>query len=136
MIDDIKNIKLDNKSIKSFGTTFGIIFLLISLYLFFKEYQFYQYVVYFSLSFFLLGRFAPVILKPTYFLWMIFATILGWIMTRIILSVLFFFIISPIAITSKVFGKQFLQLKWDNAKNTLWNKRLTPFNKNSNLNQY
>ena len=64
----------------------------------------------------------PVILKPLFFVWMVFAAILGWVMTRIILSLLFYFIVSPIGIILKLFNKDFLNL--NNQRNdSYWNYR-------------
>ena len=69
------------------------------------------------------GLVIPIILKPIYFLWMIFATILGWIMTRVILSLLFYIIVTPIGLIPRFFGKQFLELRWDKSKESYWNFR-------------
>ena len=70
----------------------------------------------------ILGGIAPVILKPIYKIWMIFAVIIGWIMTRVILSVLFFSIITSIGIFTRLIGKDFLSLKTQNQK-SYWNSR-------------
>ena len=59
----------------------------------------------------ILGGIAPILLKPFYKIWMIFAVIIGWIMTRIILSVLFFSIITIIGIFTRLIGKDFLNLE-------------------------
>ena len=70
------------------------------------------------------------ILKPIYKIWMIFAVIIGWIMTRVILSVLFFSIITTIGIFTRLVGKDFLNLKSKNNE-SYWNIR----NKEYELNQ-
>ena len=67
------------------------------------------------------GLVIPIILKPIFFLWMVFASILGFIMTRVILSLLFFIILTPIGLILRLFGKQLLVLKWDESKSTYWN---------------
>ena len=71
----------------------------------------------------LLGLVIPVVLKPIYWIWMILAVILGWIMTRVILSLLFYVVITPIGIFSRLFGSKFLDLKWDKSKDSYWNAR-------------
>jgi len=71
----------------------------------------------------ILGFTIPVILKPIYWIWMIFATILGWFMTRLILSLLFYVVITPIGLISRLFGKQFIELKWNKRNSTYWNYR-------------
>ena len=71
------------------------------------------FVYFFSIGSILiiLGGIAPLILKPIYKIWMIFAVIISWIMTRIILSVLFFSIITIIGLFTRLLGKDFLNLK-------------------------
>ena len=61
---------------------------------------------------------------------MIFAVIIGWIMTRIILSVLFFSIITIIGLFTRLIGKDFLNLK-SKSNESYWNIR----NKEHELNQ-
>ena len=61
---------------------------------------------------------------------MTFSVIIGWIMTRLILSVLFYTVITGIAILTRIIGKDFLNLKINN-KDSYWNNR----NSNDELNQ-
>ena len=42
---------------------------------------------------------------------MIFAAILGWIMTRVILSLVFYLIMTPIGLITRLLGEDFLKLK-------------------------
>ena len=66
----------------------------------------------------------PFVLKPVYWIWMIFGIILGWFMTRVILSLLFYVVFTPIGLILRFFGKQFLELRWDNSKESYWNYRV------------
>ena len=50
------------------------------------------------------------------------ALILGWVMTRIILSLLFYGIISPLGIFARILGKDFLNIK-KSQKSSFWNFR-------------
>ena len=61
---------------------------------------------------------------------MTFAVIIGWIMTRIILSVLFFSIITIIGLFTRLLGKDFLNLQLK-SNESYWNIR----NKDHELNQ-
>jgi len=122
MFDEIKNIKSTKKELKSFGLTIGIIFLVIGGFLFFKEKDFYQIFIYFAGGLIGFGYLIPIILKPIYIIWMVFAVILGWIMNRVILMLLFYILITPIGILARVFGKDFLELNKPD-KYTYWNYR-------------
>ena len=64
-------------------------------------------------------------LKPFFLIWMIFATILGWLMTRLILSLVFYLILTPIGLILRIFRKQFLELEWNKTDSTYWNYRST-----------
>ena len=122
MFEELNSIKSSRKDLKSFGVTIGFILLIIGAFLFVKEKD--SFVYFFSIGSILiiLGGITPVILKPIYKIWMIFAVIIGWIMTRVILSVLFFSIITAIGIFTRLIGKDFLYLKSRNQK-SYWNSR-------------
>ena len=130
MIEELNSIKSTKKDLKSFGFTIGFILLIIGGFLLYKEKDLSIY--FFSIGSILiaLGGIAPAILMPIYKTWMTFAVIIGWIMTRVILSVLFYSIITVIGIFTRFLGKDFLNL---NSKNcdSYWNIR----NKEYELNQ-
>ena len=123
MLEEIKNIKSEKSDMRKFGIAIGVILLVIAGFLFWKEKESFQIILTVGTILFVLGILVPAILKPIYWIWMIFATILGWIMTRVILSLLFYIIITPIGLIPRFFGKQFLELKWDKSKESYWNYR-------------
>ena len=123
MLEEIKNIKSKKSDIRKFGITISIILMIIAGFLFWKEKESYQIFLTVGTILFVLGILVPAVLKPIYWIWMIFATILGWMMTRVILSLLFYIIITPIGLIPRFFGKQFLELKWDKSKESYWNYR-------------
>ena len=123
MLEEIKNIKSEKSDLRNFGITVGIILLVISGFLFWKEKESFQLFLAICITLFLTAIAIPAVLKPVYWIWMIFAIILGWIMTRVILSSLFFLIFTPIGLTLRFFGKQFLELRWDKSKESYWNFR-------------
>ena len=53
---------------------------------------------------------------------MAFSIILGWIMTRIILSLLFYLLITPIGLITRLFGNDYLRLKESNSS-SYWKVR-------------
>ena len=121
MLEEIKNIKSEKSDLRKFGITIGIILLAIAGFLFWKEKESFQILLTFGVISCIFGIAIPFILKPIYWVWMIFATILGWIMTRVILSLLFYIILTPIGLILRFFGKQFLELRWDKSKESYWN---------------
>ena len=119
----ISEIKSSKKNIRNFSITLSIILMIIGAILFWKKNT--DYSVFMIIGVFLLssGILIPIILKPIYYVWMIISNILGWIMTHLVLSLLFYLIFTPIGLTVRLFGKQFLELKWDKSQNSYWKKR-------------
>ena len=122
MIEEIRNIPNSKKDIKNFGITIGIILFIISALLAYYDKEAYQFIVIIASIFTALGFILPVLLKPIYFVWMTFAAILGWIMTRFILSMIFYFILTPIALVTRMLGEDFLALKKVQS-DSYWNQR-------------
>ena len=122
MIKEIKNIPTSKKDIKSFGITIGIVLFIISGMLMYYGKDAYQLIAIIASTFIGLGFIFPVLLKPIYFPWMIFATILGWIMTRFVLSIVFYFILTPIGLVTRILGEDFLALK-KLQSDSYWNHR-------------
>ena len=122
MIEEIKNIPNSDKDIKSFGITIGIILFIISGLLMYSGKESYQLIAIAASIFIGLGLILPVLLKPIYFVWMTFAAILGWVMTRVILSLVFYLIMTPIGLLTKLLGEDFLALKKIKS-DSYWNYR-------------
>ena len=132
MIEEIKNIKSEKSDLRNFGITVGIILLIISGFLFWKEKESFQIFLAIGIILFLTAIALPSVLKPVYWIWMIIAIILGWFMTRVILSLLFYVVFTSIGLTLRFFGKQFLELRWDKSKESYWNFRTNEHLQNKN----
>ena len=132
MLEEIKNIKSEKSDLRNFGIIVGIILLIISGFLFWKEKESFQIFLAIGITLFLTAIAIPFVLKPVYWIWMIFAIILGWFMTRVILSLLFYVVFTSIGLTLRFFGKQFLELRWDKSKESYWNFRTNEHQKKEN----
>ena len=132
MLEEIKNIKYEKSDLRKFGITIGIILMIIVGFLFWKEKESFQIFLAIGITLFFTAIAIPSVLKPVYWIWMIFAIILGWFMTRVILSLLFFLIFTSIGLTLRLFGNQFLELRWDKSKESYWNYRTNEHLKKEN----
>jgi len=54
---------------------------------------------------------------------MTLALLLGWFTSRVILTILFYLVLTPIGFIAKIFGKKFLSLKIDDGAKSYWEKR-------------
>jgi predicted membrane channel-forming protein YqfA (hemolysin III family) len=123
MIEELKNIKGTRQNLRKFAITIAIVLAVIGAVLFWKDRAGYQYLWIAALVLVACGWAMPVILKPLYFVWMAFAALLGWIMTRVILGILFYIIFTPIGVIGRLLGKRFLDLRWKAAADSYWEYR-------------
>jgi hypothetical protein len=121
--DEIKNIKEDKKALQNFGLTIGAVLLLIGIILYFTGKTSFIYFAGSGILLVLLGVTFPAALKPLNKIWMTLALILGWFMSRVILIILFYLIITPMAFFLKIIGKDFLKLRTDKNIESYWEKR-------------
>jgi len=134
--EEIKNIKSDKKELKKFGITIGGVLLIIGALLLFYEKPSASYFLGVGFLFQILVQVYPKALLPIQQLWMTLAVILGFFMTRVILSILFYLVITPINIISRIFKKDFLDLKIDKEKKSYWNLREEEYEQSSTEKQY
>lgn len=123
LLEEIKNIKSDKKDLRNFGIVIGIALSVLGFLLLWRGKETYSYFFILSAAFLLFGLVLPNLLKPFQKAWMTLAVILGWFMTRLILFILYYFVFTPISLFSRLFGKQFLDLKTDKAQKSYWIKR-------------
>jgi len=121
--EEIKNIKDDKTTLRKFGLTVGTVLLLVGFVLYLTGKS--SSVVFGGVGVLLIlfGLILPNTLKPLNKIWMTLAVMLGWFMSRVILTILFYLILTPIGMMAKIFGKKFLNLKIDKGAKSYWEKR-------------
>lgn len=63
----------------------------------------------------------PILLKPFAYLWFGLSRIMGEVVSRLLLSVLFFFVVTPIGILVRLCGKDSMRVKgWKNDSESLF----------------
>ncbi len=114
-------IKNEAKEMRKFAIVMFVGFLILAAISFWKDHQTYLKVFGgISLFFILFGLTIPKALKPVHWLWMKFAHVLGFIVTNILLTLTFYLVITPLGWISRLFGKKFLELKFDKNKTSYW----------------
>jgi hypothetical protein len=73
----------------------------------------------------LAAAFAPWVLRYLYKPWMTLAFGLSWVVTRIILTFLFFLVVTPLGLLQRLCGKRPLELRFRSGENTYWQLRIT-----------
>lgn len=121
--EEIKHIDNSEKAVKKTSVTVGIVLLIITFILWYFGKTSFIYFGAIGGLFIILSYIAVPLLRPFHKLWMTLALILGWFMSRVILIILFYLVITPIGLFAKIFGKRFLELKIDKKAATYWEKR-------------
>ena len=136
ILEEIRNIKSDKKELKKFGITIGGALLIISVFLFIYEKPSVPYFIGAGLAFQIIAQIIPILFLPIQKIWMAFSVVMGFVMTRVILALLFYIIITPISFISKIFGKDFLSLKIEKDKKSYWNLRDEEYKQSSTEKQF
>jgi hypothetical protein len=121
--EEFKNIKETKRDLRKFGVTIGGVLLIIAVFLFYFEKSSAIYFAIIGLLLFISGLTFPQILKPLNKIWMGLAVVLGFFMSRLILTILFYIALTPISLIAKLVGKKFMILKYDKSAKTYWEKR-------------
>jgi predicted membrane metal-binding protein len=107
---------------RSFGIVFFIVFLAISLWPLLNSNEIRIWALLISLVFFVLGLLNSKILTPLNKIWFKFGIFLGNIVSPIVMGLIYFVVVTPIALLLKVFGKDVLSLK-KTKSNTYWKNK-------------
>ena len=76
-----------------------------------------------GLLFLILGFILPSILRPVYRIWMLLAYFIGGIVSRVILTVLFYVVLTPTALVLRLFGKDVLDQRFEKDRESYWIKK-------------
>lgn len=82
-----------------------------------------QAAVYFAIiagTYLFVGLIFYKIVYPFYFLWMGLAFVLGWFMSRFLLALIYYLILTPIGLILKVSGKVLLEKSFDEDADSYW----------------
>ena len=120
---EILEIPSTKKQLREFGLTVGAVFGLIGAFLFWKGREHAVYFLAAAAFLMLSGLVFPAALKPLQKLWMTLALLMGWVMSRVILAVLFFLVVTPIALVLRVSGKDLLDTRGE-SRVSYWRKRM------------
>ena len=119
-MDDLKI-----SSNRSFGIVFFIVFILIAFYPLINQGEIRIWSVLISLLFLILGIINSKILTPLNKVWYKFGIFLGKIISPIVMGLIFFLVVTPIAFLMRMLKKDLLNLKF-NKNNSYWIKKTDP----------
>ena len=108
---------------RSFGILFFLVFLGFGLWPLTKEMSPNIYLIIISVIFLILGLLNSKLLSPFNNLWIKFGEILGKIIAPIVMAAVYFLILTPISLLVRLFGKDLIEMKFNNNVKSYWIKR-------------
>ena len=115
---------MNNKSSnKSFGILFFIVFLGFGLWPLTKNLSPNIYLIIIASCFLILGVLNSKILTPLNNLWIKLGEFLGKLIAPVVMALIYFFILTPVSLIVRVFGKDLLSLKFLKEQESYWRQR-------------
>lgn len=117
---EVDGIKSAPEDLRKFGFTLGIFFALVGLFFLWKKNEAITFLWVLSGFFLSFGAFFPRVLKPIQKAWMTLALLMGWVMTKVILGIVFFLMMTPIGLILRLARKDLLNLKYPDSAGSYW----------------
>ena len=118
-----QKLKIKVSSNRNFGLVFFVVFLIISLWPLLDGGQLKIWSLFFSLFFLVLGLMNSKLLTPLNLLWTKFGILLGNVFAPIVMSFIFFLVVTPIGLLMRMMGKDLLRTKYNKSGKSYWIKR-------------
>ena len=115
-------MKSKKNSNRTFGILFFLVFLVIGIWPILNDEGLRWWSIIISLIFLFLGIINSKFLTPFNKIWIKIGELLGKVLAPIVMAMIYFFIVTPMAILLKLLRKDLLKVKF-NSGNTYWIKR-------------
>lgn len=111
---------------RKFGLVVGGVFLALAALAWWRGASWFPVALAVGAPLVVLGAVVPKWLRLVYQGWMFLAVIMGFVVTRIILVVFFFLVITPVALWFRLIGRDALHRKFDREAKTYWLEKEYP----------
>ena len=116
---------------RSFGILFFVVFLIIAIYPLIYGDQLKLWSLIISIVFLFLGLVNSKILNPFNKLWFKFGIFLGKLISPLVMSIIFFLVVTPIGLLMRLMNKDLLNLRF-NKNSSYWIEKTDPKSKMKN----
>ncbi len=122
---EVKELELTPRALRRGSATLGIALFLAGMLLHhFTSYELTALALeVFGVFLTVVAFVAPVKTIDIYKAWMTFALVLGWFVSKIVFTLIFFLVVAPIGFLAKIFGKEFLDLNFKKKRDSYWVKK-------------
>jgi hypothetical protein len=121
----VESQKLDRSpgALKRFGFMVGSVILLLGCFLWGRQRAAGWPLISIGTALVLAAGMVPSILKWVYGPWMIGALALGWVVTRILLTLVFFLVVTPVGLLQRLFGTRVIEVDFKADAASYWQAR-------------
>ena len=120
VVAEIRCIRSGVRELRKFGFTVGIVLCGLDGILWWRGREAHPYLLIAGGLLILGAAGSPVLLRPLHRVWMDLAILMGGVMTRLLLGILFFAVITPIGLLIRLSGKDMLSLRLDRRARSYW----------------
>lgn len=119
---EISELDTSVKSLRKFAFVIGLAFLLIAAGMWLSGTSHLRMFVLVGMGGLLIlsGAICPGVLAGIYRIWMGVALALGWVVSRILLCLIFYLVIAPIGLLARLSGKEFLMKNTGQRRESYW----------------
>ena len=130
ILEEIKSevirLKTEAKDLRKFGITMAVILGILTGITLYKGSWSFPYLLVLAIGFLVFGLIKPLLLRHIYLGWMAIAITMGYFVTRIILSILFYGVFTLIGFISRFFNKDMLDQNYEAKADTYWKEHEKP----------
>lgn len=119
----IEKVSASRSDVRKFGLLFAALAALAGVYALWKGSAAWVWLAGAAGLFLVSGLAAYPVLRPVYIGWMMFAQVLAWVNTRILLALFFYLVITPAGLVMRLLRKDPMHRRPDARSATYWVKR-------------
>lgn len=122
--EERQKTKKSASELRKFGVTMAAVLALLGGLFLWRHGDYYWFFFAPSMVLLSLALFLPFILKPAHTFWTVLSVTMGWFLSRVILIILFYLILTPTALLIRILGKDNLRIRRPrNSSDSYWLQR-------------
>ena len=125
--EEYERLDRSPRALRKFGFTMSIVLAIVAAFTF-RRWPIAALVLVSAAAFLAIAaQFLPTTLAGFHRVWIKLSLALGWVMTRVILTLVFFLVVTPVGLVQRLAGKRAFDVAFRTSENTYWKPRQTPF---------
>src|SRR5437868_11089347 len=108
--EELQKLDQSRRGLRRFVLMVGAVILILGLIMLWRHRAAAWPLISLGTALVLLGSLAPSILKRVHSVWMILALMLGWVATRVLLTIVFYFVVTPVGLLQRLLRKRAVEI--------------------------